>query len=120
MNTMDSVIALKVRLEAGLKQDGNQWIACCAPLDIFTQGDSREGAKEALAEAVEAWFESSIKRGVLVEALRECGFVQAGAEEPVSAHIKHVIEASDQAICAGFMPDFIELSVPAYIAAHQL
>jgi len=69
-----SVVNLSVRLEAAFRQDGKCWLAWCLPLDVMTQGETKEAAFKSLKEAVGLWFESCIERGVLDEALGEVGF----------------------------------------------
>ncbi|MEP7354316.1 MAG: type II toxin-antitoxin system HicB family antitoxin [Acidobacteriota bacterium] len=69
-----SAVDLNVRLEAVVKQEGGAWLASCPSLDVVTQDESKQAALEALKEAVQLWFESSIERGVLDQALIEAGF----------------------------------------------
>lgn len=66
---------------------------------------------DCLREAVSAWFESCLDRGVLEKALGEVGFRPAGANEniPVDASM---IELGPQRPA-----EHVEVSVPAYIAA---
>ena len=68
---------LSVRLKAWLRCDGSAWIAWCRAIDVLSQAETKQGALEAVREAVELWFESCVERGVLAEALREVGFVKA-------------------------------------------
>ena len=116
-----SIIMLAVRLEIAIKHEGDRWIAWCRLLDVVSQGNSKKGAVAALTEAVELWFESCIQRGVLDDALREAGFIvgKPGGKPPDGASIvhlptRHVKRTSD------FAPSYIDVKVPAYIAAHQL
>ena len=44
--------------------------------DVRTQARTKRRALESLRQAVELWFESSIERGVLAEALDEVGFLK--------------------------------------------
>ncbi|MBI1354649.1 MAG: type II toxin-antitoxin system HicB family antitoxin [Acidobacteria bacterium] len=67
-------MTLAVRLEARVRRAGALWVAACPPLDVVTQADTQPEALAALREAVEAWFESCVERGVLDAALREAGF----------------------------------------------
>jgi|GEM_PF-4962598 len=100
-----STVHLAVRLEARLKQSAEDcWVAACPAIDVATQADSRKAALLALHEAVEAWFESTIERGVLDQALREVGFAPARLGDPPTA--------PDET------GDFIEVSIPAYAAAE--
>src|SRR5579863_1481329 len=117
----ESIITLRVRLEIALKKDGGHWIAWCLPLDILTQAETKKGAKAAMRSAVKLWFDSCIKRGVLDEALSECGFRRGkpGEVPPEGASVVHM-QSHKSFTKADFAPDFIDVNVPAYIAAHQL
>ena len=55
--------------------------AFCPPLDVASQADSSEAALASLQEAVEGWFESCLDRGVLDQALVECGFHRGSITE---------------------------------------
>lgn len=111
MRRYAGTVDLKVKLEARLTQDGDDWIACCPSLDLYTQSDSKEAAMDSLREAVSAWFESCLERGVLAVALAEVGFrcAKAGESIPVSASIVQVAPPSRQV-------EEMEVSIPAYIA----
>jgi len=45
------------RLTAVIEREGDGFVALCPELDIASQGDSVEEARENLAEAVELFFE---------------------------------------------------------------
>jgi len=115
----ESIINLTVRLEIATKRDGDKWIAWCPPLDVYSQGGSRRDAIASLKEAVELWFESCIQRGVLEKALREVGFkrVKPGEKPSAGASLVHV-QARHAKARADFASDYIDVSVPAYVAAH--
>jgi predicted RNase H-like HicB family nuclease len=116
-----SIINLTVRLEIATKRDGGEWVAWCPPLDVFSQGRSKRDAIASLKEAVELWFESCIQRGVLDKALREVGFkrVKPGDKPSSGASIVRV-QARDTKPGAEFASGYIDVSVPAYVAAHLL
>jgi predicted RNase H-like HicB family nuclease len=118
----ESVVTLTLRLEIATKYDGDQWLAWCRPLDILSQGNSKKEAMASLKEAIELWFESCLQRGVLDDALREVGFKRGKPEEKPPTGAKNIVhvEARDVTSSSDFTPDYIEVSVPAYIAAHQL
>jgi predicted RNase H-like HicB family nuclease len=52
------------------KQDGT-WTSYCKPLDLYTCGKTRKEALKNTGEAIEAFFESCVRRGTLEDALRE-------------------------------------------------
>jgi predicted RNase H-like HicB family nuclease len=48
---------LKKRLTAIIEREGEGYVALCPELDIASQGDSVEGARDNLREALELFFE---------------------------------------------------------------
>ena len=50
------------------------YVASCPALDVASQGDTEGSAKAHLQEALVAFLESCLERGVLEEVLQECGF----------------------------------------------
>jgi predicted RNase H-like HicB family nuclease len=47
------------RLTAFIEREGDGYVALCPELDIASQGDSVESARENLTEAVELFFETA-------------------------------------------------------------
>lgn len=47
------------QLTAIIEREGNGYVALCPELDIASQGDTIEGARENLREALELFFESA-------------------------------------------------------------
>jgi predicted RNase H-like HicB family nuclease len=116
-----STIALKIKLEAATRQEGDVWLAWCLPLDVMTQAKTKDEALQSLKEAVELWFESCISRNVLEKALREAGFlkVKAGEMPPKDASIVEVQNPKEPLAHAfSAKRDYIEVSIPAYIATQ--
>jgi len=58
------------------KQDGT-WTSYCKPLDLYTCGKTREEVIKNTGEAIEAFFESCIRRGTLETALNELNWKRA-------------------------------------------
>lgn len=48
---------MKQRLTAIIEREGDGYVALCPELDIASQGDSIESARENLREALELFFE---------------------------------------------------------------
>ena len=48
---------MKRRLTAIIEREGDAYVALCPELDIASQGDSIEGARDNLQEALELFFE---------------------------------------------------------------
>ena len=126
------VIAYSVRLEAWVRGDGAEWLVWCPAIDVMTQARRKKQALESLREAVELWFESCIERGVLDSALTEVGFTKVPPNEEARESVNFVSAvrhpASQPATRKGISfslgqrkgSDYIEGTIPAYIAATQL
>jgi predicted RNase H-like HicB family nuclease len=119
INSMRGVVSLNIRLEADTRQDGADWIATCPALDVSSQGATKAEALASLQEAVELWFESCLQRGVLDGALREAGFI-GGRNEEIPPGATNVVELRAHPAGGQTTPDYIEITVPAYIAAQHL
>jgi predicted RNase H-like HicB family nuclease len=124
-----SVVTLTVKLEAATRKDGKRWLAWCMPLDVMTQADSKPAALRSLKEAVGLWFDSCIDRGVLEHALEEAGFKRKKPGDKIlresgMVHIRRTqlkkvpsVRRDDRFVGK---PDYIEISIPAYIASSWL
>ena len=125
-----SLVAISVKLEVAARRDGRDWLVWCLPIDVMTQGRTKKQALASLKEAVELWFESCIKRGVLDKALQEAGFSKAPlapGEDAKAFNFVHVVKSAR--VEAGLKSftrsrkhsaEYIEVSIPAYIAAQRL
>jgi predicted RNase H-like HicB family nuclease len=121
---MGETVTLDVNLRAFVrKEKKNRWAAICPTIGVASQGSNREDAMRSLTEAVEAWFESCIERGVLDQALRETNFVARPSHEVVPGDVESVIvnrreQAAEDDIRGDFFP--IQVTIPAYQAAALL
>ncbi len=125
-----SVISIAVKLEIAFRRDGRDWLVWCLPIDVMTQARTKKQALASLKEAVELWFESCIERGALDKALQEAGFSKAPlapGEDAKDFNFVHVVKSPRAE--AGLKlfshsrrhgAEYIEVSIPAYIAAQQL
>jgi predicted RNase H-like HicB family nuclease len=92
-------VQLSIQLDAVVRREDDVWVAVCPPLDVASQAESSEDALSSLKEAVEGWFESCLDRGMLDQALVECGFHRgSGASEsdagPISTGDHRTIHCS--------------------------
>lgn len=78
------IAGYSVRLRAVYRRDGRSWIAAAPALQVGTQERTKKAALQGLREAVEAWFESCVSRGVLDQALREVGFKKMAPGESLA------------------------------------
>ena len=112
-------VTLSIKLEAATRQEGKVWLAWRPPLDVTTQADTKQSAIASLKQAVELWFESCIARNVLEAALLEAGFckMKPGETPPRNTSVVKV-HAPQSAHSFQVTGDYIEVSIPAYIAAQ--
>lgn len=68
--------ALGVNLSVSILREGKRYIAYSPALDLSTAGKTYIQAKKRFGEAVNIFFEETLKRGTLGEALRELGWVK--------------------------------------------
>ena len=121
---MNETIKLEVSLTAYVRRETRtRWSAVCPMLSVASQGGTEPGAKRALQEAVELWFESCLERGVLDQALREANFrpLPSGDHAVDGAELVRVskVKREDRDDVLG--RDFsIHLSIPAYQASAFL
>jgi len=132
----ESILGYSVHLEAWFRRAGRDWLAWCPAIDVMAQERTKKRALESLREAVEGWFESCIDRGVLAKALMEAGFANVPKGEAAGdVNVVKVIKkpkrqpeprraAKPQELSFSLShkkgADFIEGTIPAYIAARQL
>ena len=72
---MKAAVQAEFRLFGRIRQRGGWYVAYCPPLDLTTQGKTKEEAKQNLVEASQLFIISCLERGTLEQALKELGFV---------------------------------------------
>lgn len=50
------------------------YVACCQPLDVWSQGDTKKEAERNIKEAVSLFLISCIERGTIGQVLKNCGW----------------------------------------------
>ncbi|HKI47881.1 MAG TPA: hypothetical protein VKA69_01025 [Desulfobacteria bacterium] len=70
-------IQFNANLPVVVKKKERWFLATCPILDIHSQGESEEEAKNNLGEALSLFFTSCFERGVLEDVLKGCGFKAA-------------------------------------------
>lgn len=58
-------------------QEGRQYIAHAMPLDVASSGDTPEGARKAVDEAVHLFLATAARHGTLKEVLQDAGYHRA-------------------------------------------
>ncbi len=61
-------------LKIAVFKEGDVFVAVASELNVSSYGDTIEGAKESLREAVDAFIEECQEMGTLDEVLEEAGF----------------------------------------------
>ena len=68
-------VAMEFNLPARIRKKGKWFISSCRPLDVHSQGKTRQEAERNLVDALASFLISCFKRGTLDEVLKESGFV---------------------------------------------
>ena len=71
---MTARVQVEFTVPAEVREDGAFFVAVCAPLDVYSQGETRDAALVNLAEALQLFVESCYERGTLEQVLKDCGF----------------------------------------------
>lgn len=70
----DLKVELEFKLPMRIVKKKKWFLASCPVLDVFTQGDTREKARDNLIEALTLFLTSCIEMGTLNKVLNQCGF----------------------------------------------
>ncbi|MFO7985113.1 MAG: type II toxin-antitoxin system HicB family antitoxin [Desulfatiglandaceae bacterium] len=74
---MQVAIQFSANLPLKITKKESWFVASCPILDVHSQGETEELARENLKEALSLFFQSCFERGVLDDVLKECGFKAA-------------------------------------------
>ncbi|MGE0085298.1 MAG: type II toxin-antitoxin system HicB family antitoxin [Desulfococcaceae bacterium] len=78
---MNPVLGFELNLPITVFKEDDGFVSYCPLLDVSSQGDTQEEAKENLAEAVTGFMISCYEMGTLSNVLKECGFVPVSQGE---------------------------------------
>ena len=67
-------IEFTARLPFIIKKKNKYFVSSCPILDVYSQGETKEIAKNNLVEALFLFFASCIERGTLDDVFKACGF----------------------------------------------
>ncbi len=113
---MQNSVELTIKLQTLISQEDGIWLAECPSIDVATQAETESAAFAAIDEAVKAWFESCLERGVLREALLESGFTLAKTGELIPEGADRVTVTNGQSSMPVTEKE-LQISIPAYIAS---
>ena len=74
-NPMKRMINFTISLPYRIRREGNYFVSWCYPLDVSSQGKTREEAIKNLGEAIRLFITSCYERGTLDRVLKDCGFI---------------------------------------------
>lgn len=97
---MKQTLTLKISVPIEFTHKKKCVVAGCPPLDVFSQGDTEEAAKENIIEALQLFFETCIEMGTLESVLKECGFKPAKVA-PRKKKFENIVDIPLPFICAG-------------------
>ena len=63
---------MKKQLTAIIEREGDGYVSLCPELDIASQGDTIEEARNNLREAVELFFEAASPNKIRLACMRKC------------------------------------------------
>lgn len=66
---------MEFNLPARIRKKGKWFISSCRPLDVHSQGKTKQEAERNLVNALASFLISCFERGTLDEVLKESGFV---------------------------------------------
>lgn len=55
-----------------IKKKKKWYVSCCPPINVYSQGETREKALENLIEATKLFLTSCLERGVFDKVMAEC------------------------------------------------
>jgi predicted RNase H-like HicB family nuclease len=70
-------VSMEFKLPARIRKKGRWFISSCEPLDVHSQGHTRDEAERNLSDALASFLISCYERGTLDAVLRASGFVPA-------------------------------------------
>ena len=69
---------MKIDYTVQVWRRGTRYIAHAMPLDVSSAGDTPEGARQAVDEAVRSFLDTAAEDGTLEEVLKEAGYRREG------------------------------------------
>jgi predicted RNase H-like HicB family nuclease len=85
---MSSRVTFTVSLPFRIRKEGAYFVSWCFPLDVYSQGKTREEAEKNLVEAVRLFLTNCFERATLDRVLKDCGFTPAPVSRRKAAALK--------------------------------
>ncbi len=74
------IVEMKWRLPFTISKEGDMFLSWCPIVDVYSQGDTEQEAKDNLIDALSLFFISCFERNTLDEVLKDCGFKPSTVE----------------------------------------
>ena len=84
---MQNAIQVTFQFPMQIVQKERWYVAACPILDVYSQGDTSEQARNNLVEALTLFIMSCLERGTLDAVLKECGFHPHRASLPSEGNV---------------------------------
>ena len=72
-----------ITVDIEIRHIGDRFLSACPALDLFSQGDTEEEAKNHLLDALNGFLETCHEMGTLQKVLSEAGLLQLDAGYPI-------------------------------------
>jgi predicted RNase H-like HicB family nuclease len=93
-NSIPQVHAMQMTINVNIpvitREEDGVVVAECPLLDIVTQGNSVDDAKNNLVEAVGLFLGTCIEMGTFSQVMKECGLVKAPSQEDANDNTDHL------------------------------
>ena len=99
---------ISFRLEVSVFKENGICVAHCEALDVASQGQTEENAKENLLIALRLFINSCFERGTLNQVLADCGFV-----------IDRSPDVDDSSVWGATQKETLDVPIPLVVAHAQ-
>ena len=82
---MGNTVIFEMKVPFRVDKEGDFYVASCPPLDVVSQGDTEQKARDNLKEALTLFVETAYEMGTLHQVLIDCGLTPRGEEVIVDA-----------------------------------
>ena len=73
----------RITVDIEIRHIGDRFLSACPALDLFSQGDTEEEAKNHLLDALNGFLETCQEMGTLQTVLSEAGLLELDAGYPI-------------------------------------
>lgn len=95
------VLEFTLNVAVDMHKEGQWYVAHCPVLDISSQGTTEQEALDNLSDALHAFVLSCFERGVLEQALKDCGFRPGSPDQQVFNDTERYLKIPISLLAAG-------------------